>query len=200
MGDEFETPLKGMVENNTLRDISSRIVDKIKLEDVVKSQGQHNTSMQNSLHQILHLLKTREDPTEASKGRLREEKQKATFIPDSLAQTNDEGMEAEDLDLGFLEQHLRSTYGRHKEPNNLQNPLGKELLKTPVPPNFSSLGLPTYSGTSDPTDHLLAFMLRPVPCVLLEGVIENFEQFVMLFSTNFASQRRRKLTVLALIN
>ncbi|CAL1390011.1 unnamed protein product [Linum trigynum] len=181
-------------------------------------------SMQDSLSQILQLLKTRDDPSEGSRGRTRDEKQKGALPLDIPARTEGGGLEADDPDLNFLEEHLRSTFGKHKSPNVLQNPLSKELFKTPVPPNFSSLGLPTYGGTSDPADHLCAFMLkmqlinatdsdlcRAFPVTfsgqcrtwytsLPEGIIESFEQFAMLFSTKFASQRRRKLTVSALIN
>ncbi|CAL1412854.1 unnamed protein product [Linum trigynum] len=224
MGDDFETPLKGMTENNTLRGLSPRVEDESELEEVVKSQGMQIANMQDSLSQILQLLKTREETAEGSKGKTREDKQKAVLVLDSPARTEGGGPDAEETDLGFLEEHLRSTYGKHKSPNVLQNPLSRELFKTPVPPNFSSMGLPTYSGTSDPADHLCAFMLKmqlinasdsdlckafPVTfsgqcrtwyTSLPEGIIENFEQFAMLFSTKFASQRRRKLTVSSLIN
>ncbi|CAL1379803.1 unnamed protein product [Linum trigynum] len=116
--------------------------------------------MQDNLSQILQLLKTREEPVEGSRGKTREEKQKTAHVLDNLARTKGGGLEAEDVDLRFLEEHLRSTYRKHKSSNVLQNPLSRELFKTMVPPNFSSLGLPTYSGTSDPADHLCAFMLK----------------------------------------
>ncbi|CAL1367619.1 unnamed protein product [Linum trigynum] len=153
MGDDFETPLKGMTENNTLRGLSPRVEDESELEEVVKSQGLQVANMQDNLSQILQLLKTREDPAEGSKGELRKDKQKTALVLDIPARTEGGGQEAEDVDLGFLEEHLRSTYGKHKSPTVLQNSLSRELFKIPVPPNFSSLGLPTYSGTSDPADH-----------------------------------------------
>ncbi|CAL1401697.1 unnamed protein product [Linum trigynum] len=150
MGDEFETPLKGMMENNTLRGLSPRFEDETELEEVVKSQGLQIASMQDNLSQILQLLKTIEDLAEGSRGRTRDEKHKAVHVLDSHAQTEGGGPEAEDVDPTFLEEHLWSTYGKLKSPNVLQNPLSRELFKTLVPPNFSSLGLPTYSGTLVP--------------------------------------------------
>ncbi|CAL1360517.1 unnamed protein product [Linum trigynum] len=227
MRGDFETPLKGTTENNTLRGLSPRGVDEVELEKVVKSHGLQIANMQDSLSQIVQLLKTMEDPPppppppQGSRGRTREEKQKAIKVPGSSAQTEGGGPDAEDVDLSFRDEHLRMrlTYGKQNSPNVLQNPLSKEFFETTVPPNFSSLGLPTYSGTSDPANHLFAFMLkmqlinasdlcRAVPVTfsgqcrtwytsLPEGIIKNFEQFVMLFSTKFASQQTRKLTVLA---
>ncbi|CAL1387027.1 unnamed protein product [Linum trigynum] len=159
MGDEFETPLKGMTKNNTLRGLSQRIEDEKGLEEVAKNQGQQIASMQDSLV-LLQLLKTKEDPAEGSRRRTREEKKKAIHVFDSPAQIEGRGPEGEDADLSFLEEHLQSTYGKHKSPNVLQNLLLKELFTIPVLPNFSSLGLPTYSRTSDPADHLCAFILK----------------------------------------
>ncbi|CAL1410933.1 unnamed protein product [Linum trigynum] len=147
MGDEFETPLKGMTENSTLRGLSLGAENETELEEVDKSQGLQIASMLDSLSQILQLLKTKEDPTEGLRGRTCEEKQKAIHVLDSPAQTKGGGPEAEDVDLDFLKEHLRSTYGKHKSPIVLQNPPSRELFKTPVPLNFSSLGLQTYSGT-----------------------------------------------------
>ncbi|CAL1395280.1 unnamed protein product [Linum trigynum] len=212
----------------------STVEEEMEMEDRVKSQGQQMSSMQESLAQILAMLKEKstsekeKDLSESSirqktKGREREED------PGSPAQREGEESEkeesAEDLSLGFLEEHLRPPYGKGKTHNNkLQNPLAKSLFRTQVPPNFSSLRLPTYDGTSDPTDHLSAFMLKmklinasnadlckvfPVTfgsqcrtwyTSLPEGIIEKFKQFTTLFSSKFASQRRRKLTVSVLIN
>ncbi|CAL1381872.1 unnamed protein product [Linum trigynum] len=158
-----------------------------------------------------------------TKGKEREED------PDNPSQTEGEESEkeerVEDLSLSFLEEHLRLSYEKIKAHNSiLQNPLAKSLLRTQVPPNLSPLGLPTYDGTSDPTDHLSTFMLkmqlinaadvylckafpvtfggqcRTLYTSLPEGIIEKFEQFATLFSSNFASQRIRKLAISALIN
>ncbi|CAL1401177.1 unnamed protein product [Linum trigynum] len=126
--------------------------------------------MQESIGQILAMLKEKSIPEKGNdthessrkqktKGKEREED------PESPAQTVGEESEkeenAEDFNLSFLEEHLRPSYERAKAHNNiLQNPLAKSLFRTQVPSNFSSMGLPTYSGIFYTTDHLSAFMLK----------------------------------------
>ncbi|CAL1389905.1 unnamed protein product [Linum trigynum] len=84
--------------------------------------------------------------------------------------------------------------------------------------------LPTYNGTTDPEDHVSTFCLRmqlqtnsnaalcrTFPstfsgiCLdwynrLPNGIIRSFEEFTLLFTTKFASQKRRPLHLKALID
>ncbi|CAL1405791.1 unnamed protein product [Linum trigynum] len=237
MDGSSNTPVKGVVERSPLRAPDApasgirgmempTVEEEMEMEDRVKSQGQQISSMQESLIQILAMLKEKESDAPESSGRKAVKGKRKEGGPSSPVST--EGGESEkeedDLNLGFLEEHLKPSYGKVKGPNILQNPLARSLFRTQVPPNFSSLGLPTYDGSSDPADHLSAFMLKmqlinatdadlckafPVTfsghcrtwyTSLPEGIIEDFEQFATLFSSKFASQRRRKLTVSSLIN
>ncbi|CAL1407500.1 unnamed protein product [Linum trigynum] len=239
MDGSSNTPVKDMVRGDGfrsqeiatggLRGLEMPVVEEEReMEDRVKSQGQQISSMQESLSQILTMLKEKEGEAPEGSGKRTAKGKGRDRDPDSPAPTeggeSDEEEGAGDDSLGFLEEHLKPTYGGAKTHHILQNPLAKSLFKTQVPSNFSSLGLPTYNGSSDPADHLSAFILKmqlinatdadlckafPVTfgghcrtwyTSLPEGIIENFEKFATLFSSNFASQRRRKLTVSALIN
>ncbi|CAL1377364.1 unnamed protein product [Linum trigynum] len=131
-----------------------------------------------------------------------------------VVEVDSEDEETEDerpkTDLSFLEEHLQSNFGKGsgktKGPSILHNPLSKKLFRNPVPPNFSSLGLPAYNGDTNPNDHLSAFTLKmqlinasdadlckafPITfggrcrtwyTSLPEGIIDNFEQLATLFT------------------
>ncbi|CAL1387918.1 unnamed protein product [Linum trigynum] len=106
-------------------------------------------------------MKEKSDFLEASQRAKDKGKKKVVTIDELEEETEDEGRE---VDLSFLEEHLHSSFGkgsgRGKGLSILHNPLAKKLFKNPVPPNFSSLGLPTYNGSTDPGDHLSAFTLK----------------------------------------
>ncbi|CAL1388619.1 unnamed protein product [Linum trigynum] len=123
--------------------------------------------------------------------------------------------------LTFLEQHLSPQY--HAPPKRtLHQPLCVEIMAehlTGIPP-----ALPTYNGTTDPEDHVSSFCLRmqlqtnsnttlcrTFPstfagiCLdwynrLPKGIIRTLEEFILLFTTKFASQKRRSLHLKALID
>ncbi|CAL1355608.1 unnamed protein product [Linum trigynum] len=229
MAGNSTTPMKEVVESRTLRGLSPEVEETVELEDQVKDHGKQISEMQSNISQILTLIKEgmreQDNPPEVSGVQRDKGKKKVVVINEPEEEAEDEELEA---DLSFLEEHLQSSFGKSstkgKGPSVLHNALAKRLFKNPMPPNFSSLGLSTYDGSTDPGDHLSAFTLKmqlinatdadmckafPITfggrcrswyTSLPEGIIDNFEQFATLFSSKFASQIRRRLTVSALIN
>ncbi|CAL1396745.1 unnamed protein product [Linum trigynum] len=125
-------------------------------------------------------------------------------------------------DLSFLEQHLSPQFRPNPPKKALHQPLCAEIMAehlSGAPPT-----LPTYNGTTDPEDHVSTFCLRmqlqtnsnaalcrTFPstfsgiCLdwynrLPNGIIRSFEEFILLFTTKFASQKRRPLHLKALID
>ncbi|CAL1380804.1 unnamed protein product [Linum trigynum] len=125
-------------------------------------------------------------------------------------------------DLSFLEQHLSPQYRPNPPKRALHQLLSAEIMAehlSGMPP-----ALPTYNGTTDPEDHVSTFCLRmqlqtnsnaalcrTFPstfsgiCLdwynrLPNGIIRLFEEFILLFTTKFASQKRRPLHLKALID
>ncbi|CAL1369545.1 unnamed protein product [Linum trigynum] len=125
-------------------------------------------------------------------------------------------------DLSFLEQHLSPQYRPHPPKRILHQPLSADIMAEHL--SGMSPALPTYNGTTDPEDHVSTFCLRmqlqtnsnaalcrTFPstfsgiCLdwynrLPNGIIRSFEEFILLFSTKFASQKRRPLHLKALID
>ncbi|CAL1353283.1 unnamed protein product [Linum trigynum] len=126
------------------------------------------------------------------------------------------------VDLSFLEQHLSPQYRPNPPKRALHQPLSAEIMAehlSGMPP-----ALPTYNGTTDPEDHVSTFCLRmqlqtnsnaalcrTFPstfsgiCLdwynrLPNGIIRSFEEFILLFTTKFASQKRRPLHLKELID
>ncbi|CAL1383075.1 unnamed protein product [Linum trigynum] len=122
-----------MVGRESIRGLEMSTVEEERdTEERVKDQGQQISSMQESLSQILAMLRARDEPESASRQR---DKGKGVDgeIPVSPARTK--GGESEEEDgaegehLNFLEEHLRPSYGKAKAYNVLQNPLAKSLFK-----------------------------------------------------------------------
>ncbi|CAL1376417.1 unnamed protein product [Linum trigynum] len=124
-------------------------------------------------------------------------------------------------DLTFLEQHLSPLY-RAPPKRALHQSLCPEIMAehlSGTPPT-----MPMYNGTTDPEDHVSSFCLRmqlqtnssaalcrTFPstfsgiCLdwynrLPNGIIRTYEEFILLFTTKFASQKRRPLLLKALID
>ncbi|CAL1383130.1 unnamed protein product [Linum trigynum] len=125
-------------------------------------------------------------------------------------------------DLSFLEQHLSPQYRLNPPKRALHQPLSAEIMAehlSGMPP-----ALPTYNGTTDPEDHVSTFCLRmqlqtnsnaalcrTFPSTfsgifldwynrLPNRIIRSFEEFILLFTTKFASQKRRPLHLKALVD
>ncbi|CAL1381013.1 unnamed protein product [Linum trigynum] len=124
--------------------------------------------------------------------------------------------------LSFLEQYLSPQYRPNPPRKALHQPLSAEIMAehlSGMPP-----ALPTYNETTDPKDHVSTFCLRmqlqtnsnaalcrtfpstfPGICLdwynrLPNGINRSFEEFILLFTTKFASQKRRPLHLKALID
>ncbi|CAL1363930.1 unnamed protein product [Linum trigynum] len=126
------------------------------------------------------------------------------------------------VNLSFLEQHLAPQYRPNPPKRVLHQPLSAQIMAEH--PSGAPPTLPTYNGTTDPEDHVSTFCLRmqlqtnsnaalcrTFPstftgiCLdwynrLPNGIIRSFEEFILLFTTKFASQKRRPLHLKALID
>ncbi|CAL1407357.1 unnamed protein product [Linum trigynum] len=218
--------MKEVVEPMALHGLSSKVEEKVELEDRVKDHGNHISQMQSNINQILSLIKEGmkdHDALDTSRAQRDKGKIKVVEVDDPEDEETEE--ERPEADLSFLEEHLQPSFrkesGKGKGPIILHNPLAKKLFRSPVPPNFSSLGLRAYNRSIDPNNHLSAFTLKmqlmdddlckafPITfggrcrtwyTSLPEGIIDNFEQFATLFTSKFATQICWRLMVTALIN
>ncbi|CAL1410444.1 unnamed protein product [Linum trigynum] len=185
-------------------------------------QNEVIADMQAKMNQVIALMMSKETAATTS------ERQAMTLPPPADCQTvrqaNPQFREQdppERADLTFLEQHLSPQYCTPPK-KALHQPLCTQIMAehlSGIPPT-----LPMYNGTTDPEDHASSFCLRmqlqtnsnaalcrTFPSTFVEicldwynclpnGIICTFEEFILLFTTKFASQKRRPLHLKALID
>ncbi|CAL1373744.1 unnamed protein product [Linum trigynum] len=200
------------------------------MRQLVVKQNSVIADMQKQMSQVLVLMMSKEAATAPSVAPFPPQQGEASgaAAPPQQAEGALSASEAQQIeppgraDLSFLEQHLTPQFRPNPPRKILHQPLSAEIMVehlSGTPPT-----LPTYNGTTDPKDHVSTFCLRmqlqtnsnaslcrTFPstfsriCLdwdnrLPNGIIRSFEEFILLFTTKFASQKRRPLHLKALID